>query len=152
YNYLTEFVDAPPDDEQVQQFDSQIPAESQILYYDDLGATLLRTVNKTWDGDVNLLATEQTVLGTTGLTSETDHFWQGFGPLTQIWLENEADECDYGSGAKGALLRKTTTQYAAFGTTPIFPGGQSTIFDRPSSVTVSGSGGQAAQTTYVYDG
>src|SRR5208337_2137250 len=34
----------------------------------------------------------------------------------------------------------------------IFPGGQSTIFDRPSSVTVSGSGGQAAQTTYVYDG
>ncbi len=53
-------------------------------------------------------------------------------------LVTELDEYDFGSSAEGALLRKTTTNYA--------------FYDRPAAIYVyDGQGNLKAQTTYGYD-
>jgi RHS repeat-associated protein len=69
---------------------------------------------------------------------------EGAGFYSNNSLEIERDEYDYGNGAPGPLLRKTTTSYAALA---------NGILDRPSQVSVfDSSGNLKAQTTYTYDG
>jgi RHS repeat-associated protein len=70
--------------------------------------------------------------------SLTDTILDSTGLLTK-----EVDEYDFGSGAPGALLRKTLATYATLG---------STIIALPATVTVQdGSGSQKALTVYGYD-
>ncbi len=62
-----------------------------------------------------------------------------------LGMPTETDEFDYGSsgtGSRGPLLRKTTTQYASLGQ----------IFDHPSTITVyDGASNVVANTSYLYD-
>lgn len=58
-------------------------------------------------------------------------------------------EYDYGTGAPGALLRTTTTQYEAFISSPYLT---NNLLDLPSSIQVTDGGGtQRGLTTYGYD-
>lgn len=121
-----------------------IPVESFVQYFDNNGA-LLQTVNKTWQNE-RLLTSQVISLATTGnnfITSETD--WQ----YNNNEMETEKDDYDFGSGARGTLLRKTvipsydTTDFAA----------SRHIVDKPNSVQVLNlAGAVAAGVTYGYDG
>jgi RHS repeat-associated protein len=119
-----------------------IPMEQTIVYKDPSGSTM-RTVNKTWFA-ADLLQTQQTTLDN-GLTSEVSY---AYASGAQI---KETDSYDFGTGAPGALLRKTVVNYQSFGVTPIFPQ-QASIFDRPcQTITYDGNGNRAAETDYFYD-
>jgi RHS repeat-associated protein len=72
-----------------------------------------------------------------GLQSKADSFFDGNG------LPTELDEYDFGSGAPGPVVRKTTTSYASLG---------NNIVSMPSNVTVTdGAFHTMAQVTYGYD-
>jgi RHS repeat-associated protein len=72
-----------------------------------------------------------------GIQAETDSTYDIYG------LIHEVDDYDYGTGAVGALIRKTITAYASLG---------NSIVDRPSSVTIEDSGSVIkAYTGYGYD-
>jgi hypothetical protein len=121
---------------------SQIPLEQTVVYENSAQATM-RTVNKTW-WDQYKLKSEQTVLEN-GLTNQTTY---GYSAGAQV---GDKKEYDYGSGAPGALLRDTVTNYQSFAATPIYTAGPS-IFDKPSQVIVyDGSGNRLAETDYYYD-
>ena len=114
---------------------AQIPVESEVQYYDTNGA-LLRTVNKQWANERML--TQQTIALDNNQVSQTK--WT----YNTNEMETEKDDYDYGSGAPGAILRKTLIpSYASFSTH---------IVDKPSSVLVE-SGGNAffAGVGYTYD-
>src|SRR5207249_411958 len=75
-----------------------------------------------------------------------------YGPGAQVtdkkeWDWGQAPAC--GSSPSVTPLRETQITYQSFPATPIFPSAPS-VFDRPATVTVYGSGTQASQTTYGY--
>ncbi|MGH9506074.1 MAG: hypothetical protein ACRD13_04050, partial [Terriglobales bacterium] len=71
-----------------------------------------------------------------GRQSETVTDYDGYGDPTEV------DQYDWGSGAPGALLRKTVIAYAPL----------SGVADRPATVEFEdGSGNLAAETKYFYD-
>ncbi|MGD0220659.1 MAG: RHS repeat-associated core domain-containing protein [Acidimicrobiales bacterium] len=136
----------------------QIPVENTVSYGDWSGTTL-RTVDKTWL-DQYRLACQQTILGSSSPSSmELLYYYAGGAEVT------ERDEYDFGTtcpslvngsnpspAPTASLLRQTKIAYAAFGDTPLFPGG-APISDRPSSViSYDGSGDRLAETDYTYDG
>jgi YD repeat-containing protein len=128
----------------------QVPVENTITYKDWNAATL-KTVTKVWQNQY-LLTDETTQLGSGSGTPTSDVHYTYY-PAAQGFQLQEKDEYDYGSGARGALLRKTNTNYQAFSASPLFPSGPS-IFDRPCQVIAyDGSGtNRAAETDYLYDG
>ncbi len=110
----------------------QIPVEQMIQYYNTSG-TLLKTVAKTWFSYPPVLSSEETTLNDTtpNQVSEITYSYNSSEEQTQ------REEYDYGSGAPGALLRNTVTNYASF------TGAH--IVDLPSSViTCTGSGTNSA--------
>ena len=146
YAYTGTFVPSQPNDPPV--FGPEIPLEQSITYQNWDGA-ILQTTTKTWQ-DPSLLTDETTQLGT-GSSAPTSDVHYTYYPKAQGSQLQEKDEYDFGAGAKGPLLRKTTYNYASFPATPIFPSGPS-IFDRPSSaVTYDGNNNRVAETDYSYD-
>lgn len=149
YTYSGVLVQNQPDTNNA--YTNQMPVESQIQYYDwaSNGGGLLKTVNKTWQGfeGQNEMLCESTTLGS--VTSRTDYAYAATMALVsdkKEWDWGTAPVC--GNSTSGTPLRETVTNYNSF-TTPIYAGGAS-IFDKPSQVTVYGSGTQVAQTTYGY--
>ena len=118
--------------------------------------TLLKTVNTCYNGAtspcnstaVTLPITQKStyIQWPTGLESEviTKYDEETLGSTNYSYgLVTENDEYAYGSGAPGALVRKTLTTYAAL---------TNNIVNRPATVTVQdGSANVKAQTTYTYD-
>ncbi len=113
YTY-TYFTPPPPPNEPLATFANEIPLEQTVVYKDS-GGTTLRTINKTWAGPYEL--TREQVALENGLVSEKDFTYGLGGQIT------ERDEYDYGSGARGPLLRKTAINYASFPPTPISSAG-----------------------------
>lgn len=148
YNYAPVTVPNPPNSPAL--YPSQTAVESSIAYKDFSG-TLLRTVNKGWI-DQYLLGCETETLD----DGEISGKWYQYDAHSQ---QTDQKEYDYGtlstscssatatSPPSTTPTRETVTAYQAFGTTPI--GG--TIYNRPSSVKVYGSGTLAAETDYGYD-
>lgn len=129
---------------------TQIPVERSITY-NDFSGTGLRTVYKSW-GDAFQMDCESTTQG--GLTSRIDYQYSTYG--LQV---TDKKEWDWGqqsvcptpyTAPTGTPLRETITAYQSLGDTLSYTYGPS-IFDRPSSVTIKGSGTQMAQTSYGYD-
>jgi RHS repeat-associated protein len=122
----------------VGNFTQQMPVEQTIQYYDTNGH-LLKTVGKTWcNNDPRELCSATTTLNDTNQVSEVTYSYNSNEEQT------ERDEYDYGSGGRGALTRKTVTNYASF------TGAH--IVDLPSSViTYDGSGNRVAETDSSYD-
>lgn len=157
YTYSGSTVEAQPSTSE--NITNQIPVESQIQYYDWAanGGSLLKTVNKTFQfQNENEMTCESTTLGS--MTSRIDYTYlstQQPNLYTRpMALVTDKKEWDWGtappctSSSSGTPLRETITNYNSF-TTPIYAGNAS-IFDKPSLVTVKGSGTQIAQTTYAY--
>lgn len=140
YTYTPFSLPTPPNDNNWGAI--QVPLEESVVYQDGSGHRL-RSVNKSWYDQYELKSQQATL--DSGQTSETDY---SYGPGAQV---TEKDEYAYGSGSRGALLRKTLINYASFPATPIYPSAPS-IFDRPASViTYDGSGNRVAETDYGYD-
>ncbi|HXA76626.1 MAG TPA: hypothetical protein VNV41_05785 [Candidatus Acidoferrales bacterium] len=140
---------APADGYEVQRFVYQGSSAS---------GTLLQTTYTCYDGAASpcnspfssspLVITQKTVftLWPSGQESETNTLYdkEGAAPYYTYDLVTEKDDFDYGSGAPGSLLRKTTTSYATL---------TNGIVDRPSTVSVyDGSSNLKAQTSCTYDG
>lgn len=110
------------------------------------GGTLLLTTNTCYNGAtspcngtaITLPITNRTVITTLPNNLQSKHT----DLLNTYGVPTEIDDYDYGSGAPGALLRKTTITYASLGN----------ITALRQTVTVyNGAGTQVAQTKYNYD-
>ncbi len=124
-------------------FGAEMPVEQQVVYDNGSNQTM-RIENKSWIGD-----TEMTCDSTTqdGETSRTDY---SYGAGVQVtdkkeWDWGSAPAC--GSSSSGTPLRETATVYD----TSLTNSFGFKIEDRPSQITIYGSGAQAAETTYGYD-
>jgi RHS repeat-associated protein len=131
YTYGPKYADHQPNIHP----DQQVPVETGIQYYDANGA-LIRTINKTW-GNERIITQQQTQLDNNQL-SETDWTYN-----TNEMVTNKSDY-DFGSGARGALLRQTVfPSYHTF---------SQHIVDKPDSVQLlDGSGNVVAGRGYTYD-
>lgn len=137
YTYQSNYVGDPPNINTVVA--NQVPQEKTATYENGTGATL-RTVTKAWNGFLD--TSEQTALEN-GQTSQTNYTYQ-----TSLAVLLEKDEYDFGSGAPGALLRKTVNNYQSFPVTPL----SAHIWDRPcQTVVYDGQGNRDAETDYLYD-
>jgi YD repeat-containing protein len=121
YTYVPSYQEWQPN---APGFQTMIPVESQVQYYDTDG-TLLQTVGKQWGGEGRIITQQTTALN--GLVSENDWGYDSNEMLT------EKDDYDYGPGARGPLLRKTMIpSYHPFSTH---------IVDKPDSVLIKDGGG-----------
>ncbi len=138
YTYSPRTVADPPNI--VSRTANQVPMESNIAYQNGAQVTQ-RTVAKTWGGTGDLLGSEQTTLEN-GKTSQIGYLYGTLGVLT------EKDEYDFGTGAPGALLRKTVTNYQSFATTPL----GTNIYDRPCQTIIKdGANNRLAESDFLYD-
>jgi hypothetical protein len=89
----------------------QIPVE-QTVTYKSPGGSVLRTVSKSWQNE-RVLTRQQTTLENNQVAESDWSYDQTPGPSSGELTEQviEKDEYDYGSGSRGALLRKTLTSY-----------------------------------------
>lgn len=139
----TTTVTDPQSNQTVIQFQGIYETQRQV-YQGSTSGTPLETVNTCYNSSaspctgtaVALPITRRTqivqVPNASGKQSEHDAIYNSLGLVT------EADDYDYGSGAVGALIRKTSTSYATL--------------DRPASVTVQDGGSVTkVQTTFAYD-
>jgi len=110
-------------------------------------ANLLKTTNTCYNGSaspctgtaITASITQRTVIdqyGSSGLQCKHNHFYNGVGGLT------EQDDYDYGSGAPGALLRKTLVTFAPLASITAF---------RQQVTVQNGLGTVVSQTNYNYD-
>jgi RHS repeat-associated protein len=140
----TTTITDPQSNKTVLNFQGNYPTERQVYQG---ASTLLKTVTTCYNGNtsscnstaITLPITQKTVFRQWpgGLESRSDSFYNSHGLVT------EKDEYAYGSGAPGALARKTLTAYASL---------TNGIYNRPATVTVQdGSGNTKSQTTYTYD-
>ena len=136
YNYVPTTIQDPPNI--VSRVANQVPQENTTAYQDGTGSTL-RTITKSWTG---FLPNYQQTTLENGQTSRTNYF---YGTLA---VPTEQDEYDFGSGAPGALLRKTVSNYQTFPVTPL----GTRIYDRPCQTLVYDSAGnRVAETDFLYD-
>ena len=139
-------------------------------YYDNQG-TLIKTVDKVWnDGPPLLLASVTTTWNQTNQVSEVDFSYESMaidmfpngvaGPVTApiSWGNvSEEREYDWGTGAHGALLRRTDYTYLHTDTSvnPNVNRAQylaANIADRPTSkIVYDGSGNLISKIFYYYD-
>ncbi len=140
----TTTITDPQSNKTVLNFQGTYQTERQVYQG---ASTLLKTVTTCYNGNtsscnstaITLPITQRTIFRQWpgGLESRSDRFYNSYGLVT------EKDEYAYGSGAPGALVRKTLTTYATL---------TNGIFNRPATVTVQdGSGNTKSQTTYTYD-
>jgi YD repeat-containing protein len=152
-NFRTQYTYSPLAAEHVPNcplcyMSKQTPVEQTIQNYDTTGA-LLRTITKSW-GNIRAIISQQTKLDN-GQSSLAVYC---YGANEQVI---ETDEYDLGTTSPspapcttapagtqaGALIRKTTTSYAAFA---------AHIVDLPATViTYDGSGNRVAETDIYYD-
>jgi RHS repeat-associated protein len=143
YNYSPLAADVPPNSLYASTCCN--PVESSVLYHDnDTNGTLLKTVSKTWANP--RLLTSQTTTYPGGQADETTWSYNSREQQT------EQDDYDFGLTGVGSLLRKTVTNYQAFGNTPLYPNAPS-IVDRPCQVITYDNTGttRVAETDYFYD-
>jgi RHS repeat-associated protein len=133
--------------------------ETQREVYQGLttSGTLLRTINTCYNGATSpctdtgfgLPITSITVLdqyGSSGLICKHVYSYNSYG------LPTEQDDYDYGSGAPGALLKKSLTTYASLGNGIVSMPATTTICSPGGTASAcSGSGTVVAQTIYNYD-
>lgn len=154
YTYNWKDAGAPPN---TSDYPRQVPVEQTVVYKNPNGNTL-RTENKNWLNE-RLLIQQQTTLEN-GQLSEIDWSYDGnpwtkgqiIGPPSEEL--SEKDEYDYGSGVRGALLRKTLTSYVW--DTSGWPNQQALsdahILDKPATVQVlNGAGAVVAGVSHQYD-
>jgi RHS repeat-associated protein len=137
----TTTVTDPQGNQTVIQFQGIYETQRQVYQ----GGTLLLTTNTCYNGSASPCngtaitppISQRTIITTLPGNLQSKHFdsYSAYG------LPTESDDCDYGSGAPGALLRKTTIAYASLGNINAFP----------HQVTVYNATTQVAQTTYNYD-
>jgi len=132
----------------------QIPVEQTVVYKNPSGI-VLRTVNKSWQNE-RLLTQQKTTLENNQVAESDWSYDQTPGPSSGELTEQviEKDEYDYGSGGRGALLRKTLTSYVW--DTSGWPNQQylvaAHILDKPATVQVlNGAGVVAAGVSHQYD-
>jgi len=137
----------PMGNQTVMNFQGIYQTESQA-YQGSTSGTLLKTTYTCYNGSAspcNSTAITLPITQTTGvlqwpggLESEIHKTYNStYGMVTEV------DEYAYGSGAPGALVRKTLTTYASL---------TNGIVSKPASVTVEdGSGTIKSQTTFCYD-
>jgi YD repeat-containing protein len=129
---------------------SSTPVEQSIVYK-DVNSAVLQTVNKTWTAQNGyptippFVASEQTIVGTSGPTSQVNYTYGQGAVLT------EKDEYGYGVSPPATPTRKTVTAYQAFAATKAYPAAPS-IFDRPCSNITYDNGSEVSETDYLYDG
>jgi RHS repeat-associated protein len=109
-------------------------------------STLLQTTNTCYNGAaspcvgtaVTQSITQRTVATILPNNQQSQHVesYNSYGPPTEV------DDYDFGSGAPGALLRKTTITYASLSNINAF---------RQTTTVYNGAGTQIAQTTNNYD-
>jgi RHS repeat-associated protein len=139
YTYQPTSVSDPPNI--TSRTAGQVPLEQSVAYKDWTGI-LLKTVTKTWAG-LYFLSSEQVTLGSapTGPTAKVAYTYTG----PEI---HEKFAYDFGSGAPGPLIRKTTNNYQSFAVTPL----STYILDRPCQTVVSDSGGSTVfEADFFYD-
>jgi len=138
YTYVPRSVPPPP--YVSHSAAAAIPVE-QTVSYSAWGSpgTILKTVTKDWQGPYLQTKEDVTLDGT--LLSKSSLTYEPCGASGPIKRPGEKKECDGSQDCSSSWQRKTTYVYDT---------SSSTICDRPSSVTIAGSGGQAAQTTYTY--
>ena len=125
-------------------FQPQLPLEHTVIT--TAAGNTLRTVTKGWLNPYELQSVQTSLGAATARTSLTTY---AYGSGAQV---TERDDYDYGTGAAGPLLRKTTTTYQTFVASPIYPAGAS-IFDRPcKQIVYDGSNNPLAENDYFYDG
>jgi len=131
---------------------SEYPAIESSTVTKDASGNILHQTNKQWM-DSEHPSVVQDVLDN-GLTSEIDYGYETV-VLPRII---EQDVYDYGAGSRGALLKKTVTNYQAFANTPIYPMNTlpqpfgPSLLSFPSSIIMyDGSNTRLAETDYFYD-
>ena len=142
----------PTANQTVLTFQGIYETQHQVYQGSSASGTLLQTVVTCYNGNttncsttpVTLPISRRTVFvqlpNAAGLQSRTDSFYN-----TSSGVLTEMDQYAYGNGAPGALLRKTTINYATL---------TNNILNRPSQVTVQDNSSPAktlSQTTYTYD-
>ena len=144
----TTTVTDPQDNQTVIEFQGIYETQRQI-YQGTTSGTLLETINTCYNTSsspctataITLPITQRNIFdqlpGTSNLESEHIYKYNSVGSLT------EQDDYDYGSGAPGALLKKTTITLASLGN-------NITAFRQQVTVT-NGSGTIISQTSYNYD-
>ena len=143
--YTTTVTD-PQGNATVVNFQGLYETERQV-YQGPTTGTLLKTTNTCYNGNTtNCTSTAITqpitqrtvfVVWPGGLQSRSDAIYNSNGLVT------ETEEYAYGTGAPGALTRKTLTTYASL---------TNNIENMPASVTVEdGSGNTTSRTSYTYD-
>lgn len=99
---------------------------------------------------VSLPITQRSItvqLGMNGLLSQKAYTFPSDGSGVPL----EEDDYDYGSGAPGALLKKTITTYASLGPIKSFPAKVTTCAPGGTDTNCNGSGTVIAQTLNTYD-
>ncbi|MGD0224645.1 MAG: RHS repeat-associated core domain-containing protein [Terriglobia bacterium] len=130
---------------------NQIPVESSVAYTDWGGSSPIRTINKTW---ANYFEMQGQQVVDNGTVTSDQFFLFGSGAQITGKYECGSGQTCYNAtqvSPPTAYARLTAIQYQSFAATPIYTAGPS-IFDRPASVVINGSGGRAAETDYTYDG
>jgi YD repeat-containing protein len=148
YNYVPGFGVVQPNDAWTAN-PAIRPTESSIQHYKDTNTagTPLLAVAKSWGGMGDLLSCEMNTLNN-GLISVTIY---QYGQLDVI---TDKQEFDYGTASScqtnATPTRETKATFQTFSSTPIFSSAPS-IFDRPATVKVYGSGVLVSETDYAYD-
>ncbi len=116
------------------------------VYQGSTSGTLLLTTNTCYNGSaspcngtaVTLPIAQRAVITTLPNNLQSQHT----DLLNTYGVPTETDDYDYGSGAPGALLRKTTITYASLGNITAFP---------HTATVYNGGGTIVSQTNYNYD-
>lgn len=152
YTYNGQYS-APNPSEAVQWNATQVPVEQSVVKYDWGQATILETDTEGWL-DQYELGCETVTMGSSGPTRGV---FYAYGPGAQITDKKEYDyggvsssQCINGATAPSGPLRETQTSYCSVSpTTAVFP--TASVFDRPLTIEILGSGSKVAQTTYQCD-
>jgi RHS repeat-associated protein len=143
----TTTVTDPQSNQTVLDFQGTYETERQVYQGSSTSGTLLKTTYTCYNGSavpcnstaisLPIASRAHYVKWPGGLESETNTTYNTYG------LTTEKDQYAYGSGAPGAIVRKTLTTYASLG---------NGIVSMPSSVKIEdGSSNIHSQTTYSYD-
>ena len=140
----------PQNNQSVLQFQGIYETQRKMYQGSATSGTLLETVDTCYNGAVSpcagtaITAAITQIGATTSLPGATALQSKAVNFLNSSGLPTETDEYDFGSGAPGALTRKTVITY----NTTLGNG----IVDHPATVQIyNGSGTLIAQTTYGYD-
>jgi len=144
----TTTITDPQSNQSVLNFQGIYETERQV-YQGSTSGTLLKTVYTCYNGNTTISTCNSTAISLPitqrsvfqllpgGLQARVDTFYSAYGLVT------ERDEYAYGTGAPGAIARKSLTTYATL---------SNNLENKPATITIEdGSGNVKSQTTYLYD-